>query len=163
MRRRKYKVLLLNILTLLLTIGFAQDGEKELTILMGEMFFQVEGAAPNAEIELGALVQYRVLFKNVGNEVHRAKFGRGLVEENETPSGYDVNLFDDVFVSIRAWRDGRVVSRIITDRLIELDLEPGEELELIFTFPRDSRGTWEIGCFVEGHYEAGMFAPVTVQ
>lgn len=147
----------------LLPSGFAQDTERTLTILMGEMFFQVEGTEPGAEIRLEALVQHRVLFRNVGQEVHRAKFGRDLITEGETPSGYEENLFDDVFVRIRGWRDGRVVSRIITDRLIELDLEPEEELELIFTFPRDSRGTWEIGCFVEGHYEAGMFASVIVE
>jgi uncharacterized cupredoxin-like copper-binding protein len=34
---------------------------------------------------------------------------------------------------------------------------------LHFTLPDEAIGTWEIGCFIPGHYQAGMLAPVVVE
>jgi uncharacterized cupredoxin-like copper-binding protein len=31
-----------------------------------------------------------------------------------------------------------------------------------FNLSEEAQGEWEIGCFVPGHYEAGMHAPLLV-
>ena len=42
-------------------------------------------------------------------------------------------------------------------------VEPGGVVELTLLVPADAVGTWEIGCFLEGHYEAGMLGTFNVQ
>jgi len=41
-------------------------------------------------------------------------------------------------------------------------VEPGGEVTLRLQVPTDASGSWEIGCFLSGHYEAGMLAPLTI-
>lgn len=41
-----------------------------------------------------------------------------------------------------------------------IGLKPGVTKELTFTFP--TAGTWLAGCHVNGHYAAGMKAPITI-
>lgn len=139
----------------------AQGFETELTILMGEFFFQLEGQAPNEPIQLETAVPYRITFKNVGNAVHRVKFGRGLIVEEGVPFEYAENLFDNVPLRIEGMANDTIF-RVNTDRLLELDLEPGGELDIVFTLPQDAAGEWELGCFVVGHYEAGMLTALVV-
>jgi len=45
--------------------------------------------------------------------------------------------------------------------IFEVEVKPGKTAVLIFTPNR--RGTFEIGCHVEGHYEAGMKAVFIVK
>lgn len=157
---------MLSRLTLILALlaagwGLAQGLEREMTVLMGEMFFQEEGAAQNAAIRLQTTVPYRVTFKNMGDLPHRVKFGRGLIVEEGVPFAYTENLFDRVAVKINGTDE--VSFRVISDQLLELDLDPGQEVEMVFTLPLSSKGEWELGCFVIGHYEAGMRAPLVVE
>lgn len=42
-------------------------------------------------------------------------------------------------------------------------LQPGVELEVEVTMPKDRVGEWELACFVPGHYEAGMHVPVNIR
>ena len=42
-------------------------------------------------------------------------------------------------------------------------VEPGGRASLTLHFPDDAVGTWEFGCFIEGHYDAGMHGSITVQ
>jgi uncharacterized cupredoxin-like copper-binding protein len=42
-----------------------------------------------------------------------------------------------------------------------VNLEPGEQSELIWTFSND--GSFEFACLIPGHYESGMFGNVAVQ
>jgi uncharacterized cupredoxin-like copper-binding protein len=41
-------------------------------------------------------------------------------------------------------------------------VEPGGQVELTLTLPADAEGVWEMGCFIEGHYEAGMLGQLVV-
>ncbi len=41
-------------------------------------------------------------------------------------------------------------------------VEPGGRVELELHIPADATGQWEIGCFIEGHYEAGMHGRMAV-
>ncbi|MFQ5524550.1 MAG: plastocyanin/azurin family copper-binding protein, partial [Acidimicrobiia bacterium] len=43
-----------------------------------------------------------------------------------------------------------------------IEVEPGGEITLRFTIPADATGTYEMGCFLPGHYDAGMKGTVTV-
>ena len=38
----------------------------------------------------------------------------------------------------------------------ELDVQAGGSVTLHFTVPGSAKGTWGFGCFVPGHYDAGM-------
>jgi uncharacterized cupredoxin-like copper-binding protein len=41
-------------------------------------------------------------------------------------------------------------------------VEAGGRVELELRIPADASGDWEFGCFIEGHYEAGMHGTMTV-
>ncbi|MBI1744220.1 hypothetical protein HYR54_14295 [Candidatus Acetothermia bacterium] len=136
--------------------------ETKLTLTMGEFFFQAEGAAKNAPIKLQTAVPYRMKFKNVGKIVHRIKIGRGLQVEEGVPHDYAEHLFDGVEVRI----EGKLASgnfKVDTQRLTQLELEAGAELDVIFTLPISKKGEWELGCFVVNHYEAGMSNKLIVE
>lgn len=162
------------LLAALLALGFvagvasAQGLERELTIRMGEMYFQIDGQAENEAIELETGVPYRVTFINEGDVVHRVKFGRGVTAEEGVPYDYVENLFDGVFTRAEGVAEGNQFA-VDTERLLELDVEPGAEVVFTFTLPSSTAGEWEIGCFVPStqdtpnHYTAGMRAPLIVQ
>lgn len=145
------------------SIGWAQGLERQLTITMGEFYFQVQGQGRNEAISLEVAVPYRVTFKNEGNVVHRVKFGRGLIVEEGVPYAYAENLFNDVPLRVEGITESGADFRVTTNQMIELDLEPGGEIAVVFTLPQSAQGTWELGCFVIGHYEAGMRANLIVQ
>jgi len=144
------------------SIGWAQGFERELTITMGEFFFQAEGQEQNETIVLETAVPYRVTFKNVGNTIHRVKFGRGLVVEEGVPFDYTEHLFTNIPLRIEGFNNDAEF-RVNTNQLLELDLEPGSELVVVFTLPQGAQGNWELGCFVIGHYEAGMRTDLVVE
>lgn len=145
------------------TVGGTQGTlQTQLTVLMGEFFFQAEGAPQNAPITLNVAVPYRITFKNVGKAVHRVKFGRGLVVEEGVPFSYTEDLFEGVKVRVQ----GKTSSgsfKIDMERFSELEIEPGVELEALFTLPQSKQGEWELGCFVIGHYEQGMKTKLIIQ
>lgn len=135
---------------------------REMTILMGEMFFQASGQAQNEDIRFELAIPYRVTFRNVGSLPHRVKFGRGLIIEEGVPFAYSEDLFDGVNVQISGdTTDG--LFKVKTTELTELDLDPGVEIDVEFTLTQDKQGAWELGCFVIGHYEAGMRANLVVE
>lgn len=164
----------LTILIVALVVAFAaspaiaQGLEREFTILMGEMYFQVEGEQQNAPIELEAGAPYRITFENVGDMVHRVKFGRGVVAEEGSPYAYVEDLFSYTRVRVIG-TSGEQQFAVDTDFLGELDLEPGATVEMVFTLTNDKQGEWEIGCFVPStattpnHWMAGMRAPLNVR
>ena len=41
-------------------------------------------------------------------------------------------------------------------------ISPGGTGQITMTVPVDRKGEWEMGCFLPGHYEAGMKGPVIV-
>ena len=44
-----------------------------------------------------------------------------------------------------------------------ITVEPGTSTEIVLVIPIDAEGQWELGCFIEGHYEAGMKGTFTVR
>ncbi|HEX6207233.1 MAG TPA: hypothetical protein VF058_02630 [Actinomycetota bacterium] len=45
----------------------------------------------------------------------------------------------------------------------EVELEPGGQVTLRMHVPEDATGEWEMGCYLGGHYEAGMHGTMVVQ
>ena len=169
MIRKTLTILIAALLTALLASpAFAQGLERELTILMGEMYFQVEGQEANAPIDLETGVPYRITFVNEGDVVHRVKFGRGVVAEEGSPYAYAEDLFSYTRVRVIG-TSGEQQFAVDTDFLGELDLQPGASVEMVFTLSNDKKGEWEIGCFVPStannpnHWLAGMHAPLVVR
>lgn len=141
------------------SVGFAQDEERiEVRIEMGEYYFQVPGQERNAPIVLQAGQSYALVFANVGMMEHEVLIGRNVVVEDGIPDGYEVNLLDAVGLDVAGddWYVG-------VSGFIEVELEAGQEITLQVTVPSELVGTWEIGCFVPGHYQAGMLAPFVIE
>lgn len=44
-----------------------------------------------------------------------------------------------------------------------VESQPGETFLMTFTLPEDRRGEWITGCFLSGHYEAGMHGTLVVE
>ena len=141
------------------SLALAQDAEPmQLRIEMGEFYFQVEGQEQNDAIVLQAGQPYELLFANVGTMEHEVLIGRELLVEDGVPDGYETNLFDAVVIDL--YEDDWMVRMT---GMIEFELEEGESLAMLVTVPEDLVGTWEIGCFIPGHYQAGMKAPFVIE
>ncbi len=44
-----------------------------------------------------------------------------------------------------------------------VEAQVGETFHMTFTLPEDRRGEWATGCFLEGHYDAGMHGTLIVE
>ncbi len=141
------------------SLALAQDAEPtQVRIEMGEYYFQAEGQEQNEAIVLQAGQPYELVFANVGTIEHEVLIGRELVVEDDAPDGYETNLLDAVVTDV--FEDDWMVRM---SGMIEFELEAGESLTLRVTVPEDLAGTWEIGCFIPGHYQAGMKAPFVIE
>lgn len=114
------------------------DIDEEITIIMGDLFFQQEGQGKGEAIRVSANKVVRLIFRNEGAVLHDAHFGRG------------------------ADLDGRKYGENLSAPFDMLEIPAGSEAWLTFTFNDDQKGDWEIGCFQAGHYEAGMKSPFIV-
>lgn len=138
----------------------------EVRILMGEMYFQVDGQAKGEPLRLQAGQDYQLIFDNVGAMIHEVQIGRDPVAENGRYSGYRKHLLANVSVEIAADTviDGRKrAMKAVAFGLEELYADPGVKLALRFELPAEAKGRWEIGCFIPGHYEGGMKLDVIVE
>ena len=113
--------------------------DQEITIIMGDLFFQEEGKGQNEAIRVPANKVIRLVFRNEGVVLHDAHFGRN----------------PDLA--------GRKYNENLSAPFDMLEIPPGSEAWLTFTFTDDQKGDWELGCFQLGHYEAGMKAPFIVE
>lgn len=130
--------------------SFSKVREADLEIALGEFFFQEitsDGRAEkNAPIELPAGEELLIRFVNEGNTLHLVSMGRNA--DPDGLGGYRENLFGG----------GPSGSGFIS-----VNVEPGNEFLLHLFLPADAAGEWEIGCFIPGHYRAGMHAPLNVR
>lgn len=141
------------------SLALAQDAEPtQVRIEMGEYYFQAEGQEQNEAIVLQAGQPYELVFANVGTLEHEVLIGRELLVEDGEPDGYETNLLGAVVTDV--FEDDWMVRM---SGMIEFELEEGESLTMLVTVPEDLVGTWEIGCFIPGHYQAGMKAPFVIE
>lgn len=139
------------------------DAEEEydpiVVISMGDHFFEVPGTERGTPITVKAGRPYFLQIRNDGKQEHNVEWGRGvLTKEGGAPELYATQLMGHVPVKLmnKFW-DASV------DGLRDLNMKPGQEVELEVIFPESARGDWEIGCFRPGHYDAGMRVPFIVE
>lgn len=145
--------------------GVEEGGVALFGLIMSEFFFQVEGQAPGEPLVVQAGQRVKLEIKNEGVIFHEAMFG---AEANGNGDhGYVENLLEGVGVKI-----GHEMIMGNTERTLgmeiegfeEVELDPGIGVSIEFTVPASYAGrTFEIGCFVPGHYEAGMKLALVVE
>ena len=108
---------------------------------------------------------------NEGKAEHEMVVGRNVhMEEKEisgkkvaVPDGYETNLFEMVDADIFFYNQG-VKAEVGGAKFGELEFESGvNDAWIRVKIPETAKGTWEIGCFAPGHYEAGMKATLIVE
>ncbi|MBI1729089.1 hypothetical protein HY229_08170 [Candidatus Acetothermia bacterium] len=110
--------------------------KKTITIEMNEFSYTVDGVA-NGPVNLKVGDVTTLIFINKGKITHDAHFGT------------DPDL------------KGRLFNNNIVAPFDMLVLEAGERAQLTFT--AKTAGTFELGCFQPGHYEAGMKVAFVIQ
>ena len=81
-------------------------------------------------------------------------------------SGYQEHLLREIEVGMEVEIEAGGASRALEVEafgLEELELDPAVSVAVSFELPADRKGSWELGCFVPGHYEAGMKLPIIVE
>lgn len=149
--------------------GDSAHGEDIPTIQMGDFFFGVPGG-PQVEyppgtpgesiltITGGADGEIRLIIENVGMLLHEIRSPLFTATKEVKAEIIDAN--------------GNVVAEVEGSNLLELELAPGWKAELHIelagavkkSLAKDGNliMTFELSCHVEGHYEAGMRALITI-
>lgn len=139
-----------------------KDLEARFTIVMGEnstrMYYGSAKGKPSASftVPAGKTVGIKVL--NRGKLEHELLFGR---KYDAASREYGQNLFGSLTADLFTFRP--VKMEIAGATFEELEVEPGGELWIRAVFPKKTKGKWEIGCMIEGHYEAGMVAAFVIR
>jgi len=141
---------------------------QRLVLLMDEFSFTVAGPPPppgyppeTAVLSAGRSVL--VTLRNVGRIVHHWSVGRTLLPGG----GYEHDLLAMMEPEVLSGTGYRLVE---TEEgaaggpggLI-IEVAPGGAVTLRLAVPADATGTWEMACFVPGHYQAGMKKALTVK
>lgn len=135
--------------------------ETKINIVMGEMFFADEHGMKGGPFKVPAGKTVGIHIVNKGMMEHEIMFGRERHEGED--HGYVASLFDDVPADVFVYPAGKKVEVETEGMIEEIELEPGADVWLRVKFPAETKGVWEIGCFITGHYEAGMKAVFIVE
>ncbi len=144
------------VLAVPLSLGAAAGAGKEQKVAITMTDFKFTPA----RITLQAGVPAEIVLRNKGKVEHEFMVyaaPKGKVsdwDEWVMPNTYfqDIGEVEGEFPGIGA---------VAGTRVFEVEVKPGKTAELKFTPTR--KGTFEIGCHVEGHYEAGMKGALTVK
>ncbi len=119
--------------------------KADLTVFVGDFYFEVGDAdgknrkGKNAAFSIPSGQEVLIHFINEGKLLHEIHMGR---KPNIGKRLYDENLFTG---------------------FLGLHLDAGQKGFLHINLGAAQKGDWEIGCFVEGHYDdAKMHAPLKV-
>ena len=141
---------------------------QRLVLLMDEFSFAVEAPPPppgfppeTAVLPAGRSVL--VTLRNVGRIVHHWSVGRTLLPGG----GYEHDLLATMEPEVLSGTGYRLVE---TEEGaaggpggVVIEVAPGAAVTFRLAVPSDATGTWEMGCFVPGHYQAGMKKALTVK
>ena len=139
-----------------------KDLEAKITIVMGEelplMYFADSDRMRGGPFTLpaGKIVGIRVI--NSGELEHEIAFGR---EFDASAGAYEENLFASLPTDIFVFKPVKV--EIEQSVFAAIEAEPHGDFWIHTVFPPEMKGVWEIACFVEGHYDAGMKAAFIIQ
>lgn len=133
--------------------------EAMVQIDMHEMYFANPEGEKNPTFRLPVGKTVGIHLHNEGALVHELAIGRGRATDGE----YEVVLTEQVPMDVFFYY-GEVKAELEGATFGELEVDQGiKNTWLRAKFGEESRGEWEIGCFVEGHYEAGMHAKLIIE
>lgn len=137
----------------------AEAGPAVIQVRMGEFYFKPEVVRVKAGQEV------RIDFVNDGKIVHEFMAGREVEMHEGKAETFEKDFFKgmDVKQMGQHMESGSMKGMEAADHGMEVELQGGERASLSFTVPTDRNGEWEIGCFVPGHYEAGMKGKLIVE
>jgi uncharacterized cupredoxin-like copper-binding protein len=150
-------VAMLGLVVLLVALalsGAAGAPKQKVTVALSEMKF----TPSTITVQAGAPVELRLV--NRGKQKHefmvyaRPKAGLGMDELEEWAE--ENSYFKGLRLAVEA-----AGVEVVGTNIFEVEVEPGKSAELSFTPTR--KGTFEIGCHIEGHYEAGMKGTLVVK
>ncbi|HEX6208433.1 MAG TPA: hypothetical protein VF058_08770 [Actinomycetota bacterium] len=134
---------------------------------MDEFSFDVEGPSrpagyprPTAALPAGQAVL--VTLQNDGGIVHEWRVGEQVLADG----GYEDDLLAMMEPQVLSGTGYRLVKHEEDAEApggLTVEVEPGASVTLRLHVPADAAGTWEMGCFITGHYEAGMRAELRIE
>ncbi len=133
---------------------------QPVVIVMNEFSFAVGGSPPppgyppvSATLPAGGSVL--VTLRNEGHIVHEWRVGRTVLTEG----GYEDDLLAMMKPEVLSGMGYRLVE---TPDGLKVEVDPGAAVTLRLAVAAEASGTWEMGCFVPGHYQAGMKATLRI-
>ncbi|MBI2322268.1 MAG: cupredoxin domain-containing protein [Chloroflexi bacterium] len=111
-------------------------------------------------IRVKAGQQVRLEFVNEGKIPHEFVAGRKAELREGTVERYKTDLFAGLPVAHTVDK-GKVEKA--AGGPMALEIKSGGRATLAFTLPADRAGTWEVGCFLPGHYDAGMKGSLVIE
>ncbi|MEK6975107.1 MAG: hypothetical protein AABY18_02045 [Candidatus Thermoplasmatota archaeon] len=115
---------------------------------------------PTFHVTAGKTVGLHV--QNEGAVVHEVMFGRNVETEDGMAHGYGESLFENVGADVFVYQPAK--TEVATEHgLAEIEVGAGGQVWIRAMFPAEMKGTWEIGCFVPGHFEEGMKATLIIE
>ncbi len=155
--KRKSLISVAAILLMLLLAACAPQATPKAStvqVKMGEFYFKPE------TIQLKAGQQVKIELVNEGKVEHEFMIGREVKMHEGKPETFEKDFFAGIEVT-HTEEEGKFMNE--PGHGTEVELEEGGKAALTFIVPADRKGEWEIGCFVPGHYEAGMKGKLVVE
>jgi uncharacterized cupredoxin-like copper-binding protein len=136
--------------------------EAAVEIDMYEFYFANPQGEKNPVYRVPAGKTVGIHIHNEGAIVHELAIGRTIEAAN---GGYKYQeLLTELVPSDLFFYYGNVKAEVEDSVFGELEVEPDvRDIWLRMVIPAELKGEWELGCFVEGHYEQGMKAKLIIE
>lgn len=135
--------------------GKASAASRTVEVVMHDNYYEPEAISVRA----GETIRFKV--RNAGSLVHEFNIGTAQMHAEHMP---EMQMMADHGV-LKPDRIDREAAKAMSKAMgHSMDhnfpnsalLEPGNSVELVWTFPKDAAMRLEFGCTVPGHYESGM-------
>jgi uncharacterized cupredoxin-like copper-binding protein len=117
----------------------------------------------NIELKVGQQATFELT--NSGQLQHEIMFGRQVMDVNNRPAGYEVDMFMTAGVTPEVVQAEAPEPEEEEHAGFMVILPPGGTASISFPVTEAMAGEWEIGCFEQDgvHYDAGMKGTLVVQ
>jgi len=132
--------------------------EAIIEVDMYEMYFANPQGEKNPPFRLPA-------GKTVGIHVHNeGAVGHEMIIGRKLTSGKYQEVLTELVPSDLFFYYGAVKAEAGDAKFVEMEVESGvRDVWMRMNIPAELKGEWEIGCFVEGHFEQGMHAKLIIE
>lgn len=132
--------------------------EAVIEIDMGEFYFGDPDGVQNPTFSLPAGKTVGIHIHNEGDVVHELAIGRDLQD------GAYAELLTELVPSDLFFYYDEAKAEVEEAVFGELEVEPGlRDIWIRLEVPAELGGEWQLGCFVEGHYDSGMHAAMVFE